>query len=429
MPATGARSRGAGGDKGSAKGQRQGPGLGARGKERGRKRGQGTEASGSGGGQSAGSGRHDARQGAGKGQGHGKERQGRGQGVKEGGHGAQGVERGAVRERGRTPGHGHRHGKDTGASRAGQGAGGREQDPQGGQGDKGVGAGKGPKGKGKGAVGPRGQTGRGTGAARGGRSKRSGTGGGAPPQPDVQPVRCIPPGIQQMPAHHTDHHHHPNAHLYNIDPDAGDLIPPQTPRPQHQPAPPAPRAELARMTAASAAGGRDAAQAPHAQGLQGGPARGAEGARPWDRDWDTVSDPLGGWALPLVVAVYGWLSWACSGTTRGVRNRPFDVVLLWRDWGNQEVPPGVWAAPEDHEEGPLDGDSGGVARQGADVAVFPGGWGGPPHHRCGCQQLAPLGFAQLPHRLALPPAEPATAAAPASEQATTQVTAAPRRPR
>ena len=40
-------------------------------------------------------------------------------------------------------------------------------------------------------------------------------------------MRCIPPGIQQMPTHHTHHHHHHHhAHLYNMDPDAGDLIPP-----------------------------------------------------------------------------------------------------------------------------------------------------------------------------------------------------------
>ena len=47
--------------------------------------------------------------------------------------------------------------------------------------------------------------------------------------------------------------------------------------------------------------------------------------------------------------VYGWLCWANQGTTRGLRNRPFDAVLLRRDGGNQEVPPGGWAAPEDHE--------------------------------------------------------------------------------
>ena len=257
--------------------------------------------------------------------------------------------RGVVSERGRSQGHGQEHGKDTGASRAGEGTGDRGQDPQRGQGDKGVGAGKGPEGKGKGAVGPGGQTGRGMGAVGGGRSEGRGTGSGAPPQPDVQVVRCIPTGIQQMPAHHTHHHHHHQAHLYNINPDAGDLLPTRPPRPQHQPAPPAPRAEPARMAAASAAGGRDAALAPRAQGPQGGPARGAEGARPWVRDWDTVPESLGGEAHPLVVEVYVWVSWACSGTTRGMRNRPFDAVLLRRDGRNREVPPRVWGAPGDHE--------------------------------------------------------------------------------
>ena len=165
----------------------------------------------------------------------------------------------------------------------------------------------------------------------------------------MQPVRCIPLGIQQMPAHHTHHHHHHHAHLYNIDPDAGDLIPPQPPRPQHQPTPPAPRAEPARMAAAPAAGGRGAVLAPQAQGSQGELARGAEGARPWDPDWDTVPDPLGGEALPLVLEVHRWLSWACWGTTRGMRNRPFDAVLLRRDGWNREVAPGGLAASEENE--------------------------------------------------------------------------------
>ena len=155
-----------------------------------------------------------------------------------------------------------------------------------------MGARRGPKGKGKGATGPEGQAGWNIGAQGGGRVKRRGARGGAPPQPDVQPVRCIPPGMEQMLAHHTHHHHHHHHHLYNIDPDAGELIPPEPPQPQHQPAPPAPRAEPARM--ASAGGGRGAAPAPQAQGRQREPAREAEGARPWDRDWGTVPDPAGG---------------------------------------------------------------------------------------------------------------------------------------
>ena len=35
--------------------------------------------------------------------------------------------------------------------------------------------------------------------------------------------------------------------------------------------------------------------------------------------------------------------------TRGMRNRPLDAVLLRRDGGSRQVPPGGWAAPEDHE--------------------------------------------------------------------------------
>ena len=100
---------------------------------------------------------------------------------------------------------------------------------------------------------------------------------------------------------------------------------------------------------ASAEGGRGAASAPQAQGQRGEPARGAEDGRPWDRDWGTVPDPLGEETLPLVGEVYGWLCWANQGTSRRSRNRPFDAVLLRRDGGNREVPPGGWAAPEDHE--------------------------------------------------------------------------------
>ena len=99
----------------------------------------------------------------------------------------------------------------------------------------------------------------------------------------------------------------------------------------------------------ASAGGGGVASAPQAQGQRGEPARGAEGARPWDRDWGTVPDPLAEEALPLVGEVYRWLCWANQGTTRGMRNRLFDAVLLRRDRGNREVPPGGWAAPEDHE--------------------------------------------------------------------------------
>ena len=90
---------------------------------------------------------------------------------------------------------------------------------------------------------------------------------------------------------------------------------------------------------------------------------------------------------------------------------------------------GGWAAPEDHQRVPRAVIWAAWPDRGrAWPAVLKGG-GGTPHHRCGCQQPAPPGFAQRPHPLALPPAEPATAAAPAPTQATAQVRAAPRRPR
>ena len=310
VPATG----GGAGDRrpqGKCPGARARSGPGKHGREQGRS---------SRGGQSAGSGPRNSGQGAGKGPGHGKGAQGRGQGAQ-----VQGAGRGTVGER------------------ACQGVGDRGRDPRRGQGD-----GRGPKGKGKGATGTKGHAGRGMGAREGGRVRGRGAGGGAPPQPDVQPVRCIPPGIQQMLAHHTHHHHHHHHHLYNIDPDAGELIPPQPPRPRHQQPPP--RRERSRRRWPRRGGGQGAAWVPQAQGQQREPAQRAEGARPFDGDWGTVPDHLAHEALPLVGEVYGWLSWANQGTTRGLRNRHFDAVLLWRNGGNREEPPRGWAAPEDHEK-------------------------------------------------------------------------------
>ena len=91
-------------------------------------------------------------------------------------------------------------------------------------------------------------------------------------------MRCIPPSIPQMPAHHTHHHHHHHAHLYNIDLHAGDLIlwdcvpvpvtgpgslcpPRRLPlrplclRRQRQPPPPAAKAAASRAGSALGAGG------------------------------------------------------------------------------------------------------------------------------------------------------------------------------
>ena len=79
-------------------------------------------------------------------------------------------------------------------------------------------------------------------------------------------MRCIPPSIQQMLVHHTHHHHQ---FLYNINPNMGDLNPPQPPLPPRQlparphghalhepaPAPRQPQAEPGRMAAAPPARG------------------------------------------------------------------------------------------------------------------------------------------------------------------------------
>ena len=55
------------------------------------------------------------------------------------------------------------------------------------------------------------------------------------------------------------------------------------------------------------------------------------------------------------------------------------------------------------------------------MAGLPGRGRGAPVHGCGRQQLAPPGFAQHPRPLALPPAQPAAATAPAPTQAAAQV--------
>ena len=172
---------------------------------------------------------------------------------------------------------------------------------------------------------------------------------------------------------------------------------------------------------ASAEGGRGAASAPQAQGQRGGPAWGAEKGRPWDRDW--VPDPLGEETLPLVGEVYGWLCWANQGTSRRSRNRPFDAVLLRRDGGNREVPPGGWAAPEDHERVLRSVIRAAWPDRGPTWPAFLERGSGAPHHGCGRQQLAPPGFAQRPRPPALPPAQPAAAAAPAPTQPAAQVRA------
>ena len=91
-----------------------------------------------------------------------------------------------------------------------------------------------------------------------------------------------------------------------------------------------------------------------AHGPQAGPALRAVGAPPpaearntWVREWDAVADPLRGETLPVVLEVYGWLSWA---TSKYERNLLLDAMLLRRDRGNREEPPGRWVARKDHEK-------------------------------------------------------------------------------
>ena len=89
----------------------------------------------------------------------------------------------------------------------------------------------------------------------------------------------------------------------------------------------------------------------------------------------------------------------------------------------REGTPGGVGSPRGPQEGPQISDPGGVARQGADVAGLPGRGSGTPHHGHGRQQLAPPGLAQRSRPLALPPAQPAAATAPAPTHAAAQVTA------
>ena len=184
-------------------------------------------------------------------------------------------------------------------------------------------------------------------------------------------MRCIPPGIMQMPAHHANHHH--PLLIYNIDPALGALVPlkpPQLPCRQpppnggasHDPAPATrePRAEPARLAAAPAARNASAelarmAAAFAAQEPRAELARGAVGAlRPdeawdeWVRDWDAVPGPRGGESISVVLQVYGWLNWATSPYNR---NQTFHTVPLRRDRGRQKGAPGGWLGPGNTTKG------------------------------------------------------------------------------
>ena len=128
-----------------------------------------------------------------------------------------------------------------------------------------------------------------------------------------------------------------------------DPIPPQTPPAPPPAAPPhtRPRPAQPRPRTLSTGGAGADGRNPAARGSGAEPAQGEDilhhqgeelpppgASRDWVRYCDAIPDPLGGKALPLVMEVYGWLSWATSGTTRGRRNRPFEAVLLRRDGGN-----------------------------------------------------------------------------------------------
>ena len=293
-----------------------------------------------------------------------------------------------------------------------------------------MGARKGPKGKGKGGAGPRGQTGQGTGAAGGGRGEGRERRAGRPRSRTYSQCGAFPPAsnkcLRTTPITTTG----TTATSVTSTPTLETSSPPNRPYPSTSQPPPRRGRSRRGWPLPRRRGGRARGGPRRHRGCRGSRRGGQRGPGPGTGIGTRSQTPLGGEALPLVVEVYGWLSWACSGTTRGMSNRLFNAVPLWRDGGDPEVLPGGVGGPRRPREGPPGGDLGGVDRQGANVAGFPGGGGGAPHDGCECQQLAPLGLAQRPHPLALAPAEPAAdAAAPAFTQVTTQVTAAPRQPR
>ena len=163
-----------------------------------------------------------------------------------------------------------------------------------------------------------------------------------------------------MPAHNAHHHHQS---IYNIDPGMGDLTSP------HPPGSPTSRPPACTTTFLTAPCPRHGSRCrtgedgfcPNGAGVRRG--TGATGAEAVGRaggggrggpvrlgpGLDAFPDLLGGEALPLVMEVYGWLSWATSGISRGQRNGPCDAVLLQRDRWNREAGPGGWVAQKDHE--------------------------------------------------------------------------------
>ena len=207
------------------------------------------------------------------------------------------------------------------------------------------------KGQGQGLRGPPGTNRTGHGSHGGGAERREGRGGrGAPTagraagavHPPRHPTNAgalhpPPPPPPRPPLQHQPRRRRPH--------------PPPTPPDPSTSQPPPPRRERSRhgWPLPQRRGGGARRRRRRHRGRRGSPRGGQRGPGPGTGTGTRSQTPLGGEALPLVVEVYRWLSWACSGTTRGMRNRPFDDVLLWRDGGNQEVPPGAWAAPDNHE--------------------------------------------------------------------------------
>ena len=220
--------------------------------------------------------------------------------------------------------------------------------------------------------------------------------GGELPQPEVRAVRCIPPSIQQMPAHHAGHHH--LLPMYNIHPPMGALIPPEAPQaPQpaapprtrlhpHDPAPAArePRAEPAVMNPALAAQGSNTEPARVARERRAEPARGAVGApRPaearsdWDLGLQRGPQPLGGEALSLVLEVLQVAELGHLRDHQGVEEPDLRYCAPSKGRREPGSTPQGGGSPGRTMKG-SGRDSGGMARPGAGVAGFPGGGGGTP---------------------------------------------------
>ena len=91
---------------------------------------------------------------------------------------------------------------------------------------------------------------------------------------------------------------------------------------------------------------REVARAPPSRRIMGGACVGGPSSSP-----NSLASAV--WVVTCAAACVGAGAVAVAGCAHGSatgRGRwPFDAMLLRRDGGNREVPPGGWAAPEDHE--------------------------------------------------------------------------------